>query len=119
MGQIYYTTPNRPQQQAPTYNPGRPPQNYYQQPMMIPEQHRQNPLAGFFHGVKKVFLWLFLAFHYTALALSWIYIIVPFFGWNRYSRIFLGYVALTFFSVCIVLFIYNLLTGNIQVQQNY
>lgn len=122
MSQIYYTVPNPPQQHQVPQTPMPAPiqqQYYHQQPMMAPAPRKQNPVASFFRGVGNVFRWLLLAFHHTAVALSWIYILIPFLGWNRYSRILLGYIGLTFFSVSTILFIYNLLSGNLTIPQTY
>ncbi|WP_346924463.1 hypothetical protein [Rothia sp. (in: high G+C Gram-positive bacteria)] len=95
MSQIYGSTPSYHHQghvhEAPKQQPGTP-----------------------FPSIGKAFRWMFLAFHKTAVAISWIYILIPFLGWNRYSRIFLGYIALTILLVSSGWFVYDLISGNIQ-----
>lgn len=79
----------------------------------VHEAPKQKPRTPF-PGIGNAFRWMFLAFHKTAVTISWIYILIPFLGWNRYSRIFLGYIALAFLLVSSGWFVYDLISGNIQ-----
>lgn len=83
---------------------------YSHQPTYSYPPVKPNPFKRFLCGVGRFLRMAFLIFHYTAYAVSWIYIIVPIFGWNKHLRLLMGYIAVSVGLVGIIYSAYTLMT---------
>ena len=93
--------------QQPHYAPYTHPGSYAPAPVRKP-----SIFGRIWRGTVKVFLYAFLAFHYTAYALSWVYILVPILGWRKQTRLGLAYIGLITFLIAAAIGIYSSMTGD-------
>lgn len=71
---------------------------------------QQRP-SGVSRSFRRFFASFFRIFHEIVKAVSWVYILIPFIGWNKAARLGYAYLTVVGFLVLLGLSVFSVLTG--------